>query len=105
MSRRRKTFQILANNRDIDQYKIEKGPVSISYTMPFAMMEAREAAGITVEEWEELPGIPLCMADEDDYSKAHIITWWKYRNQIEAVNKTAQNREFRRRAKRGGKKG
>lgn len=73
----------------------------ITYTLPFALQEARAAASIDAGSWDSLPGTPLWMTPGDGFSKCHILVWWKYRNQIEAVQATARNKEYKRNQKRG----
>lgn len=70
--------------------------------MPFALQEARASAGIDADTWDALPGTPLWMTSVDGFSKCHILIWWKYRQQIDAVQATARNKEYRRKQK-GGK--
>ncbi len=80
----------------------QKSPITITYNVAFEMEEARVEAGLTPDEFEELPGNP-CWAHINNtrHSKAGIVVWFRHRRAIVAVAQDAVNREAQR--KRGRK--
>lgn len=85
-------FQVMANKRPIEQYRIRKGPIQIGYNQQFRTFEVQAASGLSPLEFEALPGDPMWCVDS--WSKAHYIAWYTLRNQIEGAGNEAQARKM-----------
>ncbi|MCI0347917.1 MAG: hypothetical protein L0Z53_00695 [Acidobacteriales bacterium] len=75
----------------------QKAPVTVTYTLQFEQAEARAEAGLSIEEYAQLPGNP-CWVDCDNptVTKAEIIMWFRIHRAIPAVVGDAQAREMQR---------
>lgn len=87
----------------IKEYPLRPGPVSIRYSVLYEQHDARQTAGLSLEEYNRLPGTPLWMGTDDPWSKSHVIAWARYNQLIPAVQGDAQNREMERRSRMSGR--
>lgn len=91
--KQRKNFQVKADFADIEFYSLEKGSVQIGYNIAFELQEARVAAGISISEFDAMPGIPMWMKPTDSMSKCHLLVWFRKHRLVEAAQNSAQIRE------------
>jgi hypothetical protein len=88
------------NGSPIDEYRFQPGPATVTYTLEFEKAEARIAAGLSLESWEALPGTPEWIDPEHpQWSKCHILMWWRMHQRIPSVHQDIQNRELKRKTK------
>jgi hypothetical protein len=86
------------NGAPIDDYAIRAPAAMITTTLEFEEEQARIAAGLTMEAYGALPGIPVwCGAGER--SKAHILIWYRMSQRIPAAANDAQARKMEREMK------
>ena len=101
MLKRKPSFQVSAENQLLEKYVLEKGPLQIGYNLAFELQEARQASGISVVEYEHLPGTPLWLTPDTSMSKCHLLVWFRKHKRIEAALNSAQIREINRKQKKG----
>lgn len=95
-------FRVMANQSDIQEYALRPGPVRLQYTLEFEQHLAREEAGLSLKEYQALPGNPVWLGEGDWWSKAHVIAWYRLKQLIPAVANDAQSRELERKMKQRG---
>lgn len=95
---------MMANGDVIEHFHVRQGPVAIAYNTSFELHEARKAAGVTLAEFNRMPGIPAWVGERDTMSKAHLLVWYRYHKRIEAVQAEANIRQIEtERRRRGGR--
>lgn len=95
-------FQVQANGYPIDDYTYLKAPASVTYTLEFEMQTARVEMGLTLDEFDALPGNPCWVKWENPtLSKADVLMIYRRNRAIPAVMSDAQNREAKKK-RRGG---
>jgi hypothetical protein len=75
---------------------------SVTYAESYELEQARVYAGISIAEFDALPGTPEWM-QSGERSKAHILVLYRMSNAIPAAVSDAQSREMERKSKRGGR--
>lgn len=76
-----------------------KGEFIVS--LGFEQHQARVAAGLTVTEYDHLPGTPMWARRRGmSTSKCHILMWHRQQQQLELVGQDIQARELERQANR-----
>lgn len=70
---------------DITRYPLKKPPAHISYALEFEEQEARVHAGLSIVEYNELPGDPIWCNEQYPISKAEILVSYRLHYQIKAV--------------------
>lgn len=87
------------NGAPIDQYTYLPGPVTVQYKLAFEEQEARVSEGLTISEYEALPGTPRwVLPDGPEWTKCHVLMRYRMSRAIPAVGQDAQAREMKRRA-------
>lgn len=93
-----------ANQSDIEDYQFRPAVINITYSTAYMQEQARIEAGISLHEWQNLPGdpawkifynAPLC--------KAEVIMLYRLKHLIPAVVDDVQNRRLEAKLKRHGK--
>lgn len=70
----------------------------ISYTPAYELEQSRILAGVSIEDYENLPGNPdWCLPGQR--SKAHLLVFWRMSQRIPAVASDAQIRKMERERK------
>lgn len=92
------------NGGAIDSYTFRPSAAAIAYSAAYEQEQARIYAGMSMAEYDSLPGTPeWCVGDER--SKSHILMLYRMSNTIPAVASDAQARkaEHDMKAKRKGR--
>lgn len=92
-NRQLRTFQVSADFADIEFYSLERGPVQIAYNLAFEFIEAWVCAGMTLSEFEAMPGTPMWLRLDQTLSKCHLLVWYRKHNRIKAVSDSANIRK------------
>lgn len=77
------------------RYPLKKAPASITYSIDFEEHEARIHAGLSLKEYNDLPGDPGWCTDEQPVSKAEILVAFRVHNQIAAVQADIDSKKKR----------
>lgn len=92
---RRNDFQVRLNNQtDIWSYNPKPGPASFFYNLQFELQQARVAGGISVEEFDKMPGDHIWLVPGQDMCKADLLVWYRNMNRIKGVSDDIQQREI-----------
>lgn len=68
--------------------------MSIGYSLEYEKMQAWLQSGLTLQEFDALPGSPLWMLPGQTLSKSHILMAYRMNKWIEAAGSEAQLREM-----------
>lgn len=91
------------NGSPIDDYSYRPSAASITYSMAYEQEQSRIYAGMSIAEYDDLPGSPEWIDPaRGGRSKAHILMLYRMSNSIPAAANDAQAREAERNAKRRG---
>lgn len=82
---RRIHFRATINQNDIMRYPLKKAPATITYSIDFEEHEARIHAGLSLKEYNDLPGDPAWCTEQFPVSKAEILVSFRLHYQILAV--------------------
>lgn len=93
------------NGNPIDEYHFLPAPGTITYSLGFEMQQARVSAGLSLEEWNTLPGDPIWTTDNQPVCKAELLIWFRMAQRIPAVSNDLQARELKRQQQRNRLKG
>lgn len=67
-------------------HPLERPPVDVRHGLAFEEHNARKTMGLTLTEYEALPGTPdWIIEDGPQLSKCHVIAWSRLSNRIELV--------------------
>lgn len=66
------------------------------YSLGFEMQQARTAAGLSLVEWDDLPGDRIWTTDTQPICKAEVLIWYRMAQRIPAVSNDLQVREMQR---------
>lgn len=90
-------FSVQVNGYPIDDYTYLKAPASVTYTLEYEMQAARVEMGLTLAEFDALPGNP-CWVDVDNptLSKSDILIIYRRNKAIPSVMSDAQARDAQR---------
>lgn len=92
---RRPHFQVTMNQRNIMDYPLPKSTMVIHSMLAFEEQEARIFAGLSVMEYDSLPGVgEWCNADQP-ISKAEILVLYRLHNQVLAVQRHLDSKKKR----------
>lgn len=92
------------NGEPIDDYHYRPAAATIYYTLEYEMEQARIYAGLSMSEWDALPGTPEWIDSErHSRSKSHILVLYRMSNAIPAAANDAATRQMERDAKRRGR--
>lgn len=58
-------------------------------------MEARTKAGISLTEFNEMPGTPMWLHGTQTMSKSHLLIWYRKSSRITAAQNSAQMRKMK----------
>ncbi len=85
-----------ADGRPISDYRFQKPPILITYSLAYELEQARLYAGIPFQEWVDMPGSPVwCRGNQQ--SKAEILVLYRMQNYIRAVAEDATTKKKARR--------
>lgn len=88
------------NGSPIGQYGFKPAAATISYKREFEEAQVRVAAGLSLQEYEALPGTPQWIDSEvGGWSKCHYLVWYRMSQLIPAASQDAQVRKMERDAK------
>ncbi len=73
------------NKMDIMKYPLPKAKATINYSLDFEEQEARIFAGLSLKEYDELPGVPEWCTEDQPLSKSEILVLYRLHNQMNAV--------------------
>lgn len=68
------------------QFPLPKAPATINYTLDFEEHEARAHAGLSLKEYDSLPGDSDWCDELNPISKSEILVLYRLHNQIKAVS-------------------
>lgn len=89
-----------ANGAPIGEYRFRPAVASISFTLAFEEEEARKESGLTMAEYDALPGTPMWIdPDRHRLSKSDIIVLYRNANLIPMVGQDAAASKMERDAK------
>ena len=84
----------------IDDYQFRPQVATITYTLAYELEQARLFAGLTMKEFDLMPGTPeWCTAQTGWRSKCHILTLYRMSNNIPAVAQDAAAKDMERQSK------
>lgn len=84
------------NGSPINEYRFLPSPGTIMYSLGFEMQQARIAAGLSLSEWDTLPGDPIWTTDDQPLCKAEVLIWFRMAQRIPAVSNDLQARDMQR---------
>jgi hypothetical protein len=86
---------VQVNGYPIDEYTYQKAPAAVTYTLEFEMQTARVEMGLSMQEFDALPG-NTCWVDMDNptLSKSDVLMIYRRNRAIPAVMSDAQSREM-----------
>lgn len=79
------------------KYPLPKSPAAIEFTLDFEEHLARKHAGISVLEYEKLPGDPRWCTEDAPVSKAELLVAYRIHNQITAISEHIATKNSKRR--------
>ena len=85
-----------ANGRTIRDYPLPKASVAIRYSIEFEEQEARIFAGMSLQEFNRMPGTPEWCDDMNPLSKADVVVLYRMHGLIGAVQEHAAATKGRR---------
>lgn len=85
----------MINQTDIMKFPLAKSPATITASLDFEENAARAAAGLSLKEYEELPGTMDWCDEEHPMSKCEILVLYRLNNQIAAVQQQIANKPRR----------
>lgn len=89
------------NGEPIDQYHYQSSPATITYTMAYEEEQARIYAGMSILEYDALPGTPQWIDPEvGGRSKSDLVIIYRMSKNIPAAVADIQAREMQRNARR-----
>ena len=89
-----------ANGSPIDDYSFRPSAATITYTLAYEEEQARIYAGMSIAEYDVLPGTPMWIdPNKGNHSKCHILVLFRMSNMIPAVASDASSREIERQSK------
>lgn len=92
------------NGLPIDDYVFRPAAASIHFTLAYEQEQARIYAGLSSEEYNDLPGVPMWINPErPTLSKSHVLVLYRMSNRISAAAQDAQARKMERDARRPGR--
>jgi len=91
---------VQVNGNPIEEYRFLPSPGTVMYSLGFEMQQARVAAGLSLHEWDTLPGDPIWTSDVQPMCKAEVLIWFRMAQRIPAVSNDLQARETQRKQNR-----
>jgi hypothetical protein len=91
---------VTVNGNPIDDYTFKPAAATITYTLDYEQEQARIYAGMSIAEWDVLPGTQMWIDPEQGgRSKCDLIVLYRMSNEIPAAANDAQIRKQERDAK------
>lgn len=90
------------NGAPADEYHFRPAAASISYSIEYEFEMARIHAGLSIAEWDALPGTRMWL-NGGGRSKSDLLILYRMSNFIPAAASDAQARESERKAKMRGR--
>jgi hypothetical protein len=95
---------VKSNGQPITEYSFRPAAASITYTLAFEEEQARIAAGMSITEYDQLPGTPMWTDPvQGGRSKCHIVMLYRMAQYIPAVAQDASARKMEQDARRPGR--
>lgn len=89
------------NGANWSEYAFKPAAATIIYSATYEAEQARLYAGVSITEWDALPGTPAWIDPETGgRSKSDLIMLWRISQWIPAAAQDAAAREYERQAKR-----
>lgn len=100
MPRPRRHFQVTVNKIDIHQYVLPHDPVVIDFDLALEEHQARIFMGLSIAEYNDMPGVPGYCDENQPVSKCHVLAMYRLTRLIGAVRddvnaKAAKKRRLR----------
>lgn len=89
-------FGVKVNGAPIGEYQYRPSVVQVQYSPVYEYERARVFAGMSIAEWDALPGTPLWA--NGGRSKCDLIMLYRMSNDIPSAINDAQSREMERKA-------
>lgn len=89
-------FRVTADGRPIQDYYIKPGPVHITHSLEYEKVMARAMVGLSIAEFEALPGNPEWCLPGQNLSKCHVLMAYRMNKWIEAAGNEGQRRDMER---------
>lgn len=67
------------------QYPLERPPINVTYSLAFEEYQSWVAMGLTLDEYNSLPGTPDWTDESHPLSKCDVIAWYRLSRRIDAV--------------------
>lgn len=96
---RQSPFGVKVNGAPANQYNFLPSAATISYTIEYECEMARIFAGLSITEWDAMPGTRQWIPDTGGRCKCDILILYRMSNFIPAASNDAQSREAERKAK------
>lgn len=78
------------------QYPLERPPINVTYTLAFEEYQAWVAMGLTLDEYNALPGTPDWADADHPLSKCDVIAWYRLSGRIRVVMEDAAAKKSKR---------
>lgn len=78
-------FKVTVNGSNIRSYPFPKSPIQITMEMEFEEQEARIFAGLTLQEYDQLPGGSRWCDAKHPMSKSQIVAMYQLHKLINLV--------------------
>ena len=91
------------NGSPADHYQFRPAAASITYALAFECEQARIYAGMSIAEWDALPGTRQWIPPSGGRSKCDLLILYRMSQFIPAAANDAQGREMERKAKLKGR--
>lgn len=79
------------------QYPLERPPIQVTYSLAYEEYQAWVSMGLTLDEYNALPGTPDWVTVEQPLSKCDVIAWYRLSGRINAVMSEAAAKKSKRR--------
>lgn len=84
----------------MSEYRTRPSKGEFKVSLEFEQHKARVEAGLTVSEYDNLPGTPQWARREGvSTSKCHVLMWYRQDRYLQLVSEDMQAREMERQAK------
>jgi len=90
---------VRVNGAPADEYTFRPSAATITYSMEYECEMARIHAGVSITEWDALPGTRQWLSDAGGRCKCDLLILYRMANFIPAAANDAQARETERKAR------
>lgn len=96
-------FAVRINGSPANSYQFRPAAANITYSVQYDYEQARIYAGMSITEWDALPGTRQWIPDSGGRCKCDLIILYRMSQFIPAAANDAQGREMERKAKQKGR--